>query len=234
MSLGPDILCFPEAKWPIEASLLLQHRVRTTCQRNDQCSVMLTGGRNAKRLYEAWSQTPLFRQLRSVAFYFGDERCVPPDHPESNYGIAMSTLFRAGIPDGCTVYRMEADSDDLEAAADRYATILPESIDILLLGVGDDGHIASLFPGSAALREKERLVLPITGPKRPYRRLTITPPVILHAQSIYVLAAGAEKASVLADALRQPDNIDEMPARLVIGRTWLTDMNWNAPICCSA
>ena len=81
-----------------------------------------------------------------MSFYFGDERCVPPDHDESNYGMEMQTLFSHGVPIECSVFRMEADAIDIEAAAQRYADLLPDSIDVILLGVGEDGHIASLFP----------------------------------------------------------------------------------------
>jgi len=174
-------------------------------------------------MYSTWSQEFDICSLKNVSFYFGDERCVPPEHPDSNYGMAMRTLFGSGMPQGCTVHRMEADSDDLLAAASRYATVLPESIDILLLGVGEDGHIASLFPFSAALHESKQRVLPIFAPKQPNQRLTITPPVILQAHSTVVLAPGTAKAAVLAEALHVPNNIDGLPALLAISGTWLLD-----------
>lgn len=181
-------------------------------------------------MYSAWSREFDICSLENVSFYFGDERCVPPEHPGSNYGMVMGALFGTGVPQGSAVHRMEAERDDLEAVADRYAAVLPESIDILLLGVGEDGHIASLFPYSAALNENRRRVLPIIGPKQPYQRLTITPPVILQARSTVVLAAGAAKAAVLAEALRMPNNIDALPARLVMSGTWLLDTTMNSLI----
>ncbi len=137
----------------------------------------------------------------------------------------MSTLFGAGIPKGCNIYRMEGERVDLEAAANCYAEALPKCIDVLLLGVGEDGHIASLFPYSAALNENRRRVLPIIGPKVPYQRLTITPPVILQASSIFVLAPGKAKALVLKEAMRMPNNIEALPARLAMGGNWLLDTN---------
>lgn len=198
-------------------------QVESFLRRRGQCNILLTGGTTAARMYSAWSREFDIRSLKNVNFYFGDERCVPPEHPDSNYGMVISTLFGSGIPQSLTVHRMEAESDDLEAAAGRYATVLPESIDILLLGVGEDGHIASLFPFSAALHECKRRVLPIFGPKQPYQRLTITPPVILQAHSTFVLAAGAAKAAVLAEALNAPNNIDALPVLLAISGTWLLD-----------
>jgi 6-phosphogluconolactonase len=184
---------------------------------------MLTGGRNAVLLYQAWSELLLFQQLKDVSFYFGDERCVPPDDANSNYGMAMRSLFQRGVPADCSVFRMEADDPDLEAAALRYGDALPAKLDVILLGVGEDGHIASLFPGSAALHEKHRRVMSIIGPKPPHQRLTITPSVIAQAKYVFVLAAGAAKAAVLSDALQAPNDFDIMPARLVLNATWLLD-----------
>ena len=141
------------------------------------CHVMLTGGKTAERLYEHCSKK-LALPLKGVRFTFGDERCVPPDHAESNYALVMRTLLVKGMPSGCSIVRMEAENPDREAAAKAYEKLIPETIDILLLGMGADGHIASLFPHSPALCLEERSVVPITGPKPPHERLTITPRVI--------------------------------------------------------
>ena len=183
---------------------------------------MLTGGRSAAQLYAAWARLPEFGRMTGVDFYFGDERCVPPADPDSNVGLAMRTLFAAGVPEGCAVHRMEAESTDAAAAADRYGARLPQAIDILLFGVGEDGHIASLFPHSEALRETCRRVVAVVGPKPPPRRLTVTPPVIRHAQAVFVLAPGA-KAALRAAARQEPADIDALPARLVLGAIWLPE-----------
>jgi 6-phosphogluconolactonase len=150
--MQPMISQFEVTDWSMKAAGLIQNSINNVLAKQGKCSVMLTGGRSAARLYRAWSNLPAFQQMTGVSFYFGDERCVLPDHAESNYGMAMQTLFPRGVPVGCTVFRMEADDTDIEMAAQRYADILPDSIDILLLGVGEDGHIASLFPNSAALQ----------------------------------------------------------------------------------
>ena len=186
------------------------------------CHVMLTGGRSAGQLYSAWAASPEYpANLNGVRFYFGDERCVSPDHPESNHGMAMRSLFPDGKPEGVQIHRMEADSANVEAAADRYAALLPEVIDVLLLSLGEDGHIASLFPHSAALRETRRRVVPVTGPKSPFQRLSITPPVIQSARQVFVMALGGQKRAVYEEALRDPMDINTIPARLVLNRTWI-------------
>ena len=224
----PSVRIFKPDLWKYEVAELIHNRVESVLQKRGECNILLTGGTAAKKMYGAWSSKFDTCPLDGVSFYFGDERCVSPEHPQSNYGMAMNTLFEAGIPQGCSVHRMEAESDDLEVAANCYAAVLPESIDILLLGVGEDGHIASLFPYTAALYESKRRVLPILGPKQPRRRLTITPPVINQADSIFVLASGAGKAAVLAEAMRRPDNIDALPARLAISGVWLLDRALNS------
>jgi 6-phosphogluconolactonase len=105
----------------------------------------------------------------------------------------------------------------------RYAQMLPCEIDLLLLGVGEDGHIASLFPCSAVLQELERVVVPVIGPKPPFERITITPLAIRRARSVFILAGGAAKAAVLSKALESPDDVQTLPARLVLHATWLLD-----------
>jgi len=222
--LSVDIRQFDYAGWPKMAAALVQGRIDSILQRQGQCSVMLTGGRSAERLYGVWSELHEFQLLKGVRFYFGDERCVPADHPESNYGMVMRSLFRRGVPVGCLVFPMDGADPDRDAAARRYDEALPEKMDVLLLGVGEDGHIASLFPGSEALHETGRRVVPVVGPKLPHERLTITPPVINRAGSIFVLAAGAAKAAVLSDLLAAPGNdVLKLPARLVLHATWLLD-----------
>lgn len=221
--MRPEIRQFEAAEWPAQAAQLIQDRINAILLERGRCSVMLTGGQSAERLYSAWVEFPTFQQMTGVQFYFGDERCVPPDHPESNCGMVMRTLFRCGVPVGCSVHRMEADDLDREVAALSYEDILPERIDVLLLGVGEDGHIASLFPGSQALHEVGRRVISISGPKPPYERLTITPAIISQANSIFVLSAGAAKAQILAKALQRASDFDKMPARLVLNAIWLLD-----------
>ena len=187
------------------------------------CGVMLTGGKSAERLYRALAALEAFRGLAGVDFYFGDERCVAPTSQDSNYGLVMGTLFTAGVPDGCRVWRMKAEMLDREVAALQYEAILPERIDVLLLGVGEDGHIASLFPGSQALRETSRRVVAVAGPKPPRARLTITPSVVVGARYSFVLAPGERKAGLLAQSFGLPDSSADLPAKLAAGAVWLLD-----------
>jgi 6-phosphogluconolactonase len=182
----------------------------------------LAGGRTPEPVYRElasdrrilWSQVDVF---------FTDERAVPPDDPESNYHMVYRALLsRVPIPEG-RVHRMEAERLDRDAAAGEYARALPPRLDVLLLGVGADGHTASLFPGAGALDERGRLVVPVVGPKPPGERLTITPPVIEAARKLAVIAAGADKADMVARALEGPVTPRAVPAALARRGVWFLD-----------
>jgi 6-phosphogluconolactonase len=120
----PEIKKFEVKEWPMRAAGLINDSVNSVLAEQGKCSVMLTGGRSAARIYKAWNYFPAFQRLNGVNFYFGDERCVPPDHAESNYGMVMRNLFSDGVPAGCAVFRMEADATDLQKVAQRYANLL--------------------------------------------------------------------------------------------------------------
>jgi len=221
--IGPGkIYKFSENNWADQFASILSNVVNDYIETTGSCNVMLTGGRSAETLYKVWASHPDFKRILNVNYYFGDERCVPPNHSQSNYGMAVQTLFRDGIQDGCTVHRIKAENEDREKAADNYASILPKSIDILLLSMGEDGHVASLFPHAAALSENERLVVPVTGPKLPLERLTITPPVIRLAKRLFILSCGEKKTELLRQLAKAPKNYFSLPARLALRGEWVT------------
>jgi 6-phosphogluconolactonase len=189
------------------------------------CSIALAGGSTPRPVYWKLSQPP-FRDMVSwnrLFVYFGDERAVPPDHPDNNYGAAREALLRhVAIPED-HVFRMQAERADREVAAAEYQRRLPERLDILLLGMGPDGHTASLFPGSPAVDERTRKVVPVIAPKSPAARLTITQPVISAARQVLMLVAGADKAATVVRALRSPYAPRDLPAQLARDGTWILD-----------
>jgi len=208
--------------WATQAAEVIGQSISSVISCRGVCHVMLTGGNTAERLYNHWAKSSAL-PLERMQFLFGDERCVPPDHDDSNYALVMRTLLAKGVPAECLVARMEADNPALEAAAMAYEKLLPEAIDVLLLGMGTDGHVASLFPHSPALRSDQRSVVPVTGPNPPHKRLTITSNVIANARSVFLLATGAEKGRVLAEALKSPVDFMSLPVCLTLGATWLLD-----------
>lgn len=188
--------------------------------------VALGGGTTPKALYERLASVECRSRVAwdHVSFFFGDERAVSPDHPDSNYRVANDALFRPLDISGKNVYRMKAEMPDLEAAALDYERTLQSvfngervpHFDLILLGMGPDGHTASLFPGGPALAECRRLVVPVMdAPKPPPRRLTLTIPVLNAARLVLFMATGADKAPALRGVLTGTASPDRYPARYV-------------------
>ena len=199
--------------------------------------VALAGGNTPTALY-ALLASPEFQNRVSwdaVSFYFGDERAVPPDHADSNYRVAYETLFRPLNLSHQHVHRMKAEMADLEAAATAYENELRSAFggriphfDLVLLGMGPDGHTASLFPGNCALGEQKRWVTPVfDAPKPPSRRLTLTVPVLNGARQVLFMVTGADKAAALREVLQGSASSEQYPAKFVrpgAGRlVWLVD-----------
>jgi 6-phosphogluconolactonase len=171
-------------------------------------SLVLPGGSVAEAFFPVLARATI--DWTMVDVFWGDERSVPPDDPDSNYRVAEELLLRRVTIDRSRVHRMPADAADLDAAGRSYESELrqvlgdPLQFDIALLGVGPDGHVCSLFPGHAALAESSRRVLAITdSPKPPPRRLTLTLPALAGAE-IHIAAFGAAKAGAIREALGTP------------------------------
>jgi 6-phosphogluconolactonase len=198
-------------------------------------AVALAGGATPRGLYARLAAEPLRSRVdwsRSWIF-FGDERCVPPTDPESNYLMAHTTLLgRVAVPPG-QIFRMPGEATDPDGAACDYEQALravfapdPVRLDLVLLGLGVDGHVASLFPGSPALEETERLVVAVDVRAAVVsRRITLTLPAVNAARRVLFLVAGGEKARSVAGALRNPTS--PLPAARVRpddgALTWLLD-----------
>jgi 6-phosphogluconolactonase len=186
----------------------------------------LAGGTTPQALYALLASSEYRHRVAwdRVSFFFGDERAVPPDHPDSNYRAANDALFRPLDISQKNIYRMKAEMPDLEAAAAAYERELQSAFegarvprfDLIFLGMGPDGHTASLFPGSPALAECKRLVAPVTdAPKPPPRRLTLTVPVLNAAKLVLFIMTGADKAPALHEALKGTASPDQYPAKHV-------------------
>ncbi|HTJ81699.1 MAG TPA: 6-phosphogluconolactonase [Polyangiaceae bacterium] len=181
----------------------------------------LSGGTTPRAAYERLARLGL--DWSQIHAFFGDERAVPADDPDSNFRMAREALFdRVAIP-SANVHRMRGEAEDLDAAARAYEAELPDALDLALLGMGEDGHTASLFPGSTAIDEAVRKVLPVVGPKPPPRRLTLTMPVLRAARERIVLVTGAGKASVLARVLTGPLALAELPVQVARDGLFLVD-----------
>lgn len=209
--------------WAVKAATIIHGAVQDVLDKNGYCSVMLTGGRSAAMLYEAWSTLSGFGQLRNVSFYFGDERIVQRGDSESNYGMVMKTLFQNGIPLGCSIFGIEVDPMQAIESAKSYDDLLPKKIDIMILSAGEDGHIASIFPGDFSIFKSNVRVTCVESPKFPHKRVSITPIMLAQCDKIYVLAIGPQKRAVLRHAITSIDDPLDYPVKLVIESLWISD-----------
>jgi 6-phosphogluconolactonase len=175
-------------------------------------SIVLTGGSGVARAYEHAAAAEPDWSRASV--WWGDDRCVPPDDERSNYGLAKRTLLDR-LEKQPAVHRMRGELRPADAAEAYEEEIAGVSLDFLLLGLGPDGHVASLFPGSPQLRERARLVTSGPAGLEPFvDRVTLTLPALLAADRIVFLVSGAEKADAVARAFGGPVT-DEVPASLL-------------------
>jgi 6-phosphogluconolactonase len=202
-------------------------------------SIALSGGSTPKTLYGLLATEPYRGQLdwSSIEIFWSDERCVPPDNDDSNYAMAHEALLsKIPIPPN-HIHRMPADKADRDAASQEYTLEMQRtfgtngipSFDLLQLGMGPDGHTASLFPHQPSLREQQRLVMPVIVPKPPPPRLTFTPPLLNAARNILFLVTGSDKAEAVHAVLEGDYQPEEYPTQIVRPPngeiTWMLDTN---------
>ena len=173
-----------------------------------QAALALPGGSAAVALLPELARTEL--DWGKLHLFWGDERAVPPDDPESNYGLARRLFIdQVGLP-LANVHRMEAETEPLNDAAERYSHALvrelgsPPRLDVALLGLGPDGHVCSLFPGHRLLDHTGWVAAIDDSPKPPPKRVTLTLESLRHARVVALAALGAAKAESVRDVLEDP------------------------------
>ncbi|MEO0827215.1 MAG: 6-phosphogluconolactonase [Cyanobacteria bacterium J06642_9] len=196
-------------------------KIEQAIAQRGRCTLVLAGGSTPKPLYEALAQQDL--PWGKLFIFWGDERYVPMDHPDSNAGMAKAAwLDRVPIPPE-QIFPMLTNVADPAIAAQQYEATLTQCFatsegawprfDVILLGIGDDAHTASLFPGTAALTVSDRQVT--VGDKAGQPRITLTAPLINQARAVVFLVAGANKQTALAHIFADQDDNQRYPARLI-------------------
>ena len=222
-----------------EAAELFAETAESAMARAGRFTVALSGGTTPKLLYSLLATEPYRVRLpwRRIHVFWGDERCVPPEHPDSNFGMAKVTLLDLVQIPAEQLHRMQAEREDLNAAR-KYEIELarvfevpptgePPTLDLILLGLGADGHTVSLFPHTEAVRETKRWVVRNYVPKFGANRLTLTASILNRGTTILFLVSGADKAPILREVLEGPPDPERLPSQLirpVSGRLiWLVD-----------
>jgi 6-phosphogluconolactonase len=216
------------------------HQVRAALETKGACTVALSGGSTPKGLYGLLANDLTWRgqvPWDHLHIFWGDERHVPPDHPDSNYRMANEALLsKVPIPPA-QVHRIKSEHPEARQAAEDYEQTLQAffhlaagqlpRFDLILLGLGPEAHTASLFPGTKALHETRRLVVSTWVGKFFTERITLTPPVLNNAAGVIFLVSGEDKALALKAVLEGHDEPEQLPAQLIRpshGRLlWLVD-----------
>jgi 6-phosphogluconolactonase len=191
-------------------------------------SVVLAGGSTPKALYGLLANDPVLRAQvpwDKMRVFFGDERHVGPDHPDSNFRMANEAMVSKSPLKPAQVTRIKGEYPDAEQAAREYELAIRSyfeladgefpRFDLVLLGLGSEGHTASLFPGTRALHEKQRIAVSNWVGKLLAERITLTPPTINHAAHVIFMVTGADKAPALTAVLERVYEPDQLPAQLI-------------------
>ena len=218
-------LTTPQDLFQAAAEEVLRAATHAVAERG-RFTIALSGGSTPRNMYtliaaNAATTLPWDRMF----FFFGDERHVPPDDPESNYRMANEALLSKVPVPPANVFRIPAENPDADAAAEMYEQTLRKffalapgefpRFDLILLGIGPDGHTASLFPETAALQEKTRLVVANWVEKLNTSRITLTLPVLNHARCVAFLVSGIDKAAALHEVLEGKAPAEKYPSKLV-------------------
>jgi len=212
---------------------IIQQKTIEKQKRNEQLFIALSGGNTPKILFELLAnQYKKTINWNSIRFYWVDERCVPPNDDESNFGVVKSLLFNNIEIYGSRIERMQGENEPHEEAF-RYMEILSSqlpsknsvpSFDLILLGMGDDGHTASIFPNQPHLLNSDKLCEVSEHPISGQKRITLTTKTINNAAEIIFLVTGEKKAQIIKEILKQEDNYLEYPSAH-IQPTW-GELTW--------
>jgi 6-phosphogluconolactonase len=239
----PELRVYPDAgELAREAARHFFELARERVEKDGHFTVALSGGSTPRAMFELLARDPYAREVawQSVYFFWGDERMVPPDHPESNYRMAREALLDKVPAPEKNIFRMAGEAEDPRLAAEEYSARLTEffdlhsgprpglpRFDLVLLGMGADAHTASLFPKTEALRAGERVAVANHVEKLNADRLTLTAATINNARNVTFLVAGEDKAPALKSVLEGPRDPETYPSQLIRppgGRLlWLAD-----------
>lgn len=230
----PRILIAPDRQsWTELAANRIVTAARQAITARGDFTLALSGGTTPLEVYAQLVRMADQLDWQNVFLFWGDERCVPPDHPDSNFGQARPLLVDSLPIPRENVFRILGELEPATAARD-YEEMLTaffhneqKSLDLVLLGLGEDGHTASLFPGSPALEISDRWVSETIHPATGQPRITLTFPAINQSREILFLVTGAGKAEVAAEVIQRPEASPQLPAKRVTGQAappyWLLD-----------
>jgi 6-phosphogluconolactonase len=225
MSTTPKVCVFRDSKTASDFAVNKWMEISHESVKNKGFfTVALSGGRTPIDFYTMLSASKNRLLWEKTHIFLVDERFVPPSHKESNYCLIQEYLLKAIDIQKGNIHPVQTEEATLEIAAERYEADIRQffnterddkipKFDLIMLGIGEDGHTASLFPGSSSLKEKQRLTIPVIAVKTPHKRISLTLPVLNNAKHIIVLANGENKAHAVKEMIESKDS--KLPAALI-------------------
>jgi 6-phosphogluconolactonase len=227
--VNPEIKIFPDADALSSAAAAeFLRSAQEAVRAKGTFNVVLSGGSTPRALYSRLATDPALRAQvpwEKINFFWGDERHVPPDHPDSNFRMANEAMISRAPISPAQIWRIKGELAEAKDAASDYEQRLRDffhlthaqlrRFDLVLLGMGPDGHTASLFPGTKALHETNRLVVANWIGKLYAERITLTAPVLNNAACVMFLVHGEDKAPALKAVLEGPLEPEQLPAQLI-------------------
>lgn len=221
--------------WVEQAVDHIVGQAKRAIQSKGRFSLVLSGGSTPKPVYQRLAEQDVSQQVNwgNIFLFWGDERGVPPNHPESNYRMAKESLLdHVPIP-ADNIFRIRGElppaqaAEDYESRIKTFFTANEKRFDCILLGLGEDGHTASLFPGTPGLTVADRWVVENPHPATGSWRITLTYPAINATRSLLFLVTGENKAAIAADCIQNPNSPPDYPAKKITGSEtrpiWLLD-----------
>lgn len=233
-----DVSIFPDGgQLSVAAAEYIVRVAQESIATHGRFTIALSGGSTPRKLYAMLADEPYRGQIdwALTEIFWSDERCVSPDDEESNYHLAQQVMLSKLPLAASQIHRVPADEPDREAASLAYTQEMRRvfgtdgvpHFDLIQLGMGPEGHTASLFPHQASLKEQQRLVMSVTVPKPPPPRLTFTPPLLNAAVHTLFLVTGPDKSEAVQAVLEKPYQPDEYPAQIIRPTegevTWMLD-----------
>lgn len=211
-------LAFETVEWFEKSAEVIHQNILHFLEIDGHCSIILTGGRSAEKVYNKLANY-LPQYLEAIDFYIGDERCVPETDSECNYRMILNSLFKDHTSTSNNIHKFYDSGYDIDENLKRYEKKLPERPSLLLLGLGDDGHIASLFPGQDYSNSKGKVVATVSPHGK--QRVTITPAYIQSAEKVIILSYGPIKKEIVSKMSTNTKPLD-VPAKWAYRGLWLT------------
>jgi 6-phosphogluconolactonase len=213
---------FENNTWAEEFVKIINIEIEKIILKKNICNIILTGGSSAEIFYKYWSIC-LFKKKDKINFYFGDERCVNFTSSNSNYYNVINNLFNNKSKTNFKIHRINTEEQNLNEAVNEYVNLLPSTPDIILLSLGEDCHIASLFPDQNHQNFDKNMII-TSSAFHNFQRISINYPYLDKADQIYCLAIGNKKGMALKKIRDSKDDYNILPGKYILNKaTWITD-----------